>query len=95
MLSSCSASSSCRASCSILGTPRAGQEPKESDADETARQGVQQEPAQKLVGGNGHLALLVAVRVVLPAEGDRLAIKGEEPVIGDGYAMGVAGQVLQ
>src|ERR1039457_1948368 len=43
----------------------------------------------------GHLPLLVAVSVVLPTEGDRLAIEGEEPVIGDGHTMGISGQVLQ
>ena len=78
-----------------LGTPWAGQEPKEADADEAARQSVQQEPSQKLVGGNGHLALLVAVGVVFPTEGDRLAVEGDEPVIRDGDPMSIPGQVLQ
>ena len=41
------------------------------------------------------LRCLVAVRVILPAEGDRLAIEGQEPVIGDGDPMRVPGQVLQ
>ena len=56
---------------------------------------VQQEAAQKLVGGNGHFALFVAVRVVLPTERDRLAIEGDQSVIGDGDAMGVPRQVMQ
>jgi len=41
------------------------------------------------------LPLFVAMSVVLPTEGDRLAIEGEEPVIGNGHSMGVSGQVLQ
>jgi hypothetical protein len=35
------------------------------------------------------------VRIVLPAEGDGLAIEGDEPVIGDGYTVGIPGQILQ
>jgi hypothetical protein len=41
---------------------------------------MQQEAAQKLVGGKGHLARLIAVGVVLPTEGDILAVKGDEAV---------------
>jgi hypothetical protein len=72
-----------------LRTSGAGHEPKESDADEAARQPVRQEPAQKFVGGNAHLAFLIAVRVVFPTEGDRFAVKDDEPVIGDRHAVRV------
>src|SRR5215471_5319464 len=72
-----------------------GQEPEEANADETTRQCMQQAAAQKLVRGDRHLPFLVAVRVVLPSKGDRLAIKRNQPVIGDGHSMRVPGQILQ
>ena len=43
-----------------------------------------QESAQKLRYGKVHGALLVAVGIVLRAESNRLAIKGEQSVIADG-----------
>ena len=41
----------------------------------------------------GHFALLAAMRVVLPAESDPVILEGHEAVIGDGDAMGVAGEI--
>jgi hypothetical protein len=38
---------------------------------------MQQETSQKLVCGNGHFPLLVAMRVVLPTEGDGFAVEGK------------------
>ena len=66
-----------------------------ADADKTARQHMQQKPAQEFVGRDGHVALLVAVSVVLPAEGDLTVGEGDQPVVGDGHAMGIAGQVVE
>ena len=56
---------------------------------------MQQEAAQKLIGGNSHLALLVAVDIVLPTKGDLVAIEVSEPVIADRHPMRIAGQILQ
>jgi len=50
--------------------------PELPDADETARQDVLGETADELVGRKRHLPLLVAMSVVLPAEGHALAIEG-------------------
>src|SRR6266571_5521813 len=56
---------------------------------------MQQKPAQEFVGCHGHFALLVAVSIILPPEGDLAICHGDEAVVGNGHAMGVAGQVLK
>ena len=66
-----------------------------ADANQAAGQDVQQEAAQELMGGNGHDLLLAAVGIVSPAEGDAIVFEGHEPMVGDGDAMGVAGQVVE
>ena len=45
--------------------------------------------------GEGHLAFLLAVGVVLLEEGDTVILKGQQAMIGDGDAMGVASQVAE
>ena len=47
------------------------------------------------MGGNGHDLLLAAVCIVSPAEGDAVVFKSDEPMVGDGHAMAVAGQVVE
>ena len=47
------------------------------------------------MSGNGHDLLLAAVGIVSPPEGDAIVFKGHEPMVGNGYAMGVAGQVVE
>jgi len=72
--------------------------PKEAgkaDTDEPARQDMQQEATQELFGGHRHFTLLAAVGVVLPPEADFAVGDIQNPMIGDGDAVGVAGQVLQ
>ena len=66
-----------------------------ADANQAAGQNVKQEAAQELMGGNGHDLLLAAVSIVSPAEGDAIVFEGHEPMVGDGDAMGVAGQVVE
>jgi len=46
-------------------------------------------------GGNGHKLFLAAVCIVSPAEGDTVVFKSHEPMVGDGHAMCVAGQVVE
>ena len=53
------------------------------------------EAAQKLHGGERHTAARVAMRVVLVGEGHVLAIEGEQSVIADRHAMGVAPEVSE
>ena len=55
---------------------------------------MEQEAAQELiVGQRGELVL---VGGIAPAEGGHLAIgKGDQPMVGDGHAMGVTAQIVQ
>ena len=66
-----------------------------TDAHKAAWQHMQQKTAQEFVSRDGQFALLVAVSVVLPAEGNLTIRQGDEAVVGDGHAMRVAGQVLE
>jgi hypothetical protein len=72
-----------------------GQEAGVADANQPLRQHVDQEPPQELIGRNGHHLLLAAVGVVLPAEGDAIFLAGDEAMVGDGDAVGVAGEVVE
>jgi hypothetical protein len=74
---------------------RVGQVSKLPDADETAGQNVLGETAEELARRKGHLPLLVAMCVVLPAEGDALTIEGQQAVIADRNAMRIPSQVAK
>ena len=54
-----------------------------------------QEAAKELFASKTHRALLVVIRVILPAEADLRFGDGENPMVGDGDAMGITSQVLQ
>src|SRR5580700_11216918 len=56
---------------------------------------MQHESTQKLFGGDGHLALLAAVGIVFPAEGDLAVGHIQNPMVGDGDAVSVTRQVLK
>ena len=73
--------------------PRVRQVSELADANEPSWQNVLGEPAQELMRGNSHLALLVAMRVVFPAEGDILAVEGEQSVVADRDTMGIAAEI--
>jgi len=49
---------------------------------------MQQETAQELFGGQGHLPLLISVGIVLPTEGDLIVLESEQAVVGDDHTMG-------
>jgi len=66
-----------------------------ADANQAAGQDVKQEAAQELMSGNGHDLLLAAVGIISPAERDAIVLKGHEAMVGDGDAMGVAGQIVE
>ena len=66
-----------------------------ADAHKAARQHMQQKPAQEFVGRNGHLALFVAVGVILPSKCDAVLGHGHETVVGNGHAVRIAGQILE
>lgn len=56
---------------------------------------MQEKAAQKLLRSHCHELLLAAVRVVLPPESDVAICEGNNPVVGDGNAMCVAGQIMK
>jgi len=65
------------------------------DADETLRQHVYEEAADELGGGNPHQSLLVAPSVIFPTECDVVAIKGDQPMIGDGDPVRITSEIAQ
>lgn len=64
-------------------------------AVEAARQQVEQEAADELVGGERHdlLAVGAVAAIILVAEGDAGWPDGEQPLVGDGDAVGVAREI--
>ena len=72
-----------------------GQVAEEADAHKAMWKHMEKKAAQKLLRRNCHELLFAAVGIILPAE--RHLTMGEvyEPAIGDGDAMGVAGQAMK
>ena len=61
---------------------------------EAVGQNMEEEAADELLGGEGHHLALAGVAVVGPAA--HLAVfEGEQPAVGDRYAVGVAGEIGQ
>jgi len=56
---------------------------------------VQKETAQELLGRQSHALFLISMSVILPEEDDLVVVKGQEAMIADGDAMGVASQIGQ
>ena len=54
-----------------------------------------EEPAKELFARESHGSLFVVIRIILPAEADLGFGNGENPMVGDGDAMGITSQVLQ
>ena len=66
-----------------------------ANPDKAFRQHVQEESAEELRRHERHLPLLAAVGIVFPAEGYAFAVERQEPMVGNGDAMGVSAQVTQ
>jgi hypothetical protein len=79
------------------GAAAIGQEPEGADADKAAGQDVEQEAAQELLRTERHpsLPLLISVGIILPAESNLIMLESHEAVVGDGHAMGVAGEIAE
>jgi hypothetical protein len=77
------------------GAPAIGQETERADADKAAGQDVEQETAQELLRIERHHSLLIAVGIILPAETNLIVLESYEAVVGDGHAMGVAGEIAE
>ena len=72
-----------------------GEEAEVADAHEAAREQVQEEAAQELMDEQSHQPLLVVVSGVSPAEGDVAVGESNQPVVGDGDAVGVGAEIAQ
>ena len=73
----------------------AGQQPVVADAVKPLRQNVEEKAHDELAGRQRHRAIprpLVATIVLVP-EGDAAFVKTEQPVIGDGDAVSVGGEI--
>ena len=70
-----------------LSPPWRRQKAEVTDAYKATRQYMHQKAAQEFFGCNCHFALLVAVCIVLPAEGNLAIRQGDEAMVGDGHAM--------
>ena len=66
-----------------------------TDAHEAFRQHLQEEATQELGSDKGHGALLATAGVILPAESHTLLFEGQQAVIGNRHAMGVAAEIAQ
>ena len=71
------------------------EEAEVADADEAFRQDVQQEAAEKFLGGERERPHLTAVPVVLPPKRDGVVGHVDEPVVRDRDAVGVAREVVE
>lgn len=66
-----------------------------ANAHEVLGENVQEKTSKKLDGIEGHDAVPILAGVVLPAERDLGVVGGDEPAVGDGYAVGVASEVFE
>jgi hypothetical protein len=68
---------------------------KMPDALEPTRQNVEQEAAEEFHGVEGQSAEAVATLIVLVTKGHLAVFQSDEPVVRDGHAMRIPGQILQ
>ena len=72
-----------------------GEEAEVRDANEAAREQMQQEAPQELVCRQAHQLLLVAMSGVAPTERDVAIGKVDQSVVGDRDTMGVSTEIAQ
>ena len=77
------------------GAPAVGEESEVANAHEAFRKQVQQEAAQEFIERKSQQLLFVGVSGIAPTKSDLPFGKGDQAMIGDGYAMGVAAQILE
>lgn len=59
------------------------------------REHMQEKAAQKLLGRYSHQLLFTGMSIIFPAESNLTVREVYEPVIGDGNAMGIPGQIVK
>ena len=79
----------------IVGAAPRREQAEVADADEAFREDVQEEAPEEFVDVERQRAHLAPVPIVLPPKRDRVVGDGDEPVIGDGDAVGVPREVVQ
>jgi len=83
--------------------PSVGEEPEVADADEAAREDMEEEATEELGGRERHRPHVVPPGGVFPpacrepsrTEAHLAGVHADESVIGDGHAVGVAPEILQ
>ena len=78
----------------LVLAPPVGQETEVAHAVEAVRRDVQHQTPKEFHGIKCHGAQAVAALVILVAEDHLAVLQRDEPVVGDGHAMGIAGEVL-
>jgi hypothetical protein len=78
-----------------LTAPPIGEKAEVPDAREASREHMFEEAAQEDLVSEHHPTLLVVMSVVLPTERDMGVSEIDEPVVGNGNPMRVAGQIVQ
>ena len=78
-----------------LAAVAVGEQSKVADLDEACRQDMEQEAADELDRVEVHNGAAVVVSGISPAEAHLSAVEAEQSSVGDGDAVGIAGQVLQ
>ena len=75
----------------VVGASAFGEQAVVPDAVQALWQHVDEEAADKLLGGERHLLISIAAfdAVVLPLEGDALLVEGNQATVGDGNTVGV------
>jgi hypothetical protein len=68
---------------------------KMSNADKPVREDVEEEAPDELLGSESDEPGGARVFVIPGTEGDRLPIKGKEPLVGDGYPVSVMAEVAE
>jgi len=66
-----------------------------ADADKAVGQYMKEEPPDKLLGSQSDEPVGAGVLVIPGTEGNRLTIKGQESLVGDGHPVGVMPQVAE
>jgi len=81
----------------VILAPGVGEQPVVADPVQSSGQHVQEEAADELAGGQRHRLVPspALVSVILPVEAYAAFIEGDQPAVGDGHPVRVAGQIRQ
>ena len=72
-----------------------GQETELTDANQSGGQHMEQKAAHELDCIQGHDLGPMVIRVILPLKADTAIFQAAKPMVGDGYSVGIAGQILE